>query len=388
VVAGIVATATARAADPPPATVIFTESEMESTGAAPASDRTRWYAEVDALWLTRDYPQNALLAQTVVLDANFKPVPLAGAGTLTLGNVTDSAAQPGLRVRMGAWITDCTSVELGYFGLQDWSRSATLPVGDPPFARSPFLGSAIIYGNKSFDTSITAGYSSEIHNAEANLRRSVEAGNWSASVLGGFRYFNLSEQFSLTGLQTFPNLPGGAPPASQTILEQTRTTTDNNLFGAQIGAEVGRAWFDNRFELTAYGKVGIFANSENQNTTNVARLVTGGPDTVTLAAGRGDTGFASLYEGGLTATARLTSRIAIRGGYQALFVQGLTLAPTQLAATGTAIQSSSQLVPGSLSPPGVQAPPPSLPPPGTGAGLTTSGNVFLHGPFVGIEISF
>jgi hypothetical protein len=387
-VAGSVATATARAADPPPTAGILTRGETEPTGAAPASDCLRWYAEVDALWLMRDYPQNTPLAQTVVLDPNFKPVPLAGAASLSLGNVTDGAAQPGLRVRLGAYIADCTSVELGYFGLQDWSRSATLPVGDPPFARSPFLGSSIIYGNKSFDTSITAGYSSEIHNAEANLRRSFDAGNWNAALLGGFRYFNLSEQLSLTGLQTFPNIPGGAPPASQTIMEQTRTATDNNLFGAQIGGEVGRSWFDNRFELTASAKVGIFANNENQFTTNAAHLLTGGGDTVTLAAGRGETDFASLYEGAITATARLTPRIALRGGYQALFVQGLTLAPTQLAATGNAIQNSSQLVPGSFMPPGVPAPPGALPAPGTGAGLKATGNVLLHGPFVGLEISF
>jgi len=355
--------------------------------AEPAGNSTRWYAGVDVLWLARDYPQNVHLAQTVVLDSNFRPVPLAGAPVLTVGNVTDATAQPGMRVNLGYRITESASIELGYFGLQQWNGVAGIPAGDPPFANSPFLGSSIIYGNKSFDTSITARYSSEIHNAEVNLRKSFDAGDWNASVLGGFRYFNLSEQFCLTGLQTFPNLPQGPPPPSQTIVEHTSATTNNNLFGAQIGGEIGRAWFNNRFGLSANGKVGIFANSASQETTNGARLFTGGGiGTTTLAAGHGSTDFASLYEGGITATLRVTSRIRVRGGYQVLFVQGLALAPTQLAATGTAIQKSSLLVPGSFMP--FPPPPSTLPPPGTGSGLNTNGNLLLHGPFVGVDVAY
>ncbi|MBA4190748.1 MAG: hypothetical protein C0467_22410 [Planctomycetaceae bacterium] len=367
----------------PPAPVVVPPTEFVQ-----AADTSRWYAGVDVLWLARDYSQNMLLAQTVTAPPpDFKAVPLGGAPILTLGNVTDDMAQPGLRVRFGFRLTDATSIELGYFGLQEWTASASIPAGDPPFANSPFLGSSIIYGNRSFDTGISAQYCSQIHSAEANLRRSFSVGNWNAAALGGFRYFYLSEQLTLTGAQTFPNFKPVAPPASQTFVEQTRTVANNNLFGAQIGGELGRTWFDNRFGLAANGKVGIFANNANQLTSNGARLITGGGTaTSTLAAGRGNTDFASLYEGGITATVRVTSRIRVRGGYQALFVQGLALAPTQLAATGTAIQKSSQLVPGSFIP---FAPPPStLPPPGTGSGLNTNGNLLLHGPFVGLDVSY
>ncbi len=349
---------------------------------------SRWYAGVDTLWLARDYPRNTTLARTVVLDSNFRPVPLAGAPVVALGDVSDNAARPGVRARLGFWVTDDTAVEVGYFGAQRWTGVATVSVGDPPFANSPFLGSAIIYGNKSFDTSITARYSSELHSAEANLRRRFDLGTWTASTLGGFRYVNLSEELSLTGLQTFPQFPGGAPPASQTIAETTRTAVSNNLFGAQIGAEVGRTWLNDRVGLFATGKVGIFANNANQYTTNGASLLTGGGGTSTLAAGRGGTDFASLYEGSIATTVRVTSRLSVRGGYQALFIQGLALAPTQLAQTGTAIQRSSQLVPGSFLPAGVPVPAPAFPPPGTGAGLTTNGSTLFHGPFAGLDFAF
>jgi hypothetical protein len=351
----------------------------------------RWYAGVDVLWLARDYPTDALLAQTVNANAAtmFRAVPIPGAPVLTVGSVTDTAAQPGLRATVGFRVADRTGVELGYFGLQQWTGPAGILGSDPPFVNSPYTGSSIIYGNKSFDTSMTARYASQIHSAEVSLRRSFGRGPWTGSALGGFRYFNLSEQFSLTGVQTFPNVPEGAPPAAQTIREQTRVTADNNLFGAQIGAELGRAFLDGRVALAVNGKAGIFANSANQFTTNGASLPDGSGTSV-LAAGRGRTDVAGLYEGGVATTVRVTSRVTVRAGYQVLFAQGLALAPTQLAQTGTAVRDSFVFVPGSYLPQGFPQPLPAtkLPAPGTGSGLDTGGNLLLHGPFVGLGVAY
>ncbi|WP_439624399.1 BBP7 family outer membrane beta-barrel protein [Gemmata sp.] len=387
VFAGHAVAARAQEVAPPPPPIVPPTCEI-----ATAPPAARWYAGVDVLWLARDYPTDALLAQTVNANAStmFRAVPIPGAPVITLGSVSDTAAQPGLRATVGFRVADRTSVELGYFGLQHWARSASILGRDPPFVNSPFMGSSIIYENKSFDTSMTARYASEIHSAEVNAWRAFDVGNWTGSALGGFRYFNLSEQFSLTGFQTFPNVPEGAPPASQTIREQTRVTADNNLFGAQIGAEVGRAFLNDRVGFGVNGKVGIFANSANQFTTNGAGLVTGGSGTSVLAAGRGRTDVAGLYEGGITTTVRVTSRVTVRAGYQVLFVQGLALAPTQLAQTGTAIRDSFVFVPGSYVPRDFTLPVPAtkLPAPGTGSGLDTSGNLLLHGPFVGLGVSY
>jgi hypothetical protein len=165
-------------------------------------------------------------------------------------------------------------------------------------------------------------------------------------------------------------------------------TADNDLFGAQVGGEVGRSWLDDRFGLAVNGKVGIFANSANQFTTNGASLRAGGSETSVLASGRGRTDFASLYEGGIATKIRLTPRITLRAGYQVVFVQGLALAPTQLAQTGTAIQNSSRLVPGAFTPSNTTPPTPSLPPPGTGSGLNTNGNLLLHGPSAGLAVAY
>ena len=320
------------------------------------ADGLRWYTGVDALWLVRDYPGSFLLARTVDRTATTIP-----GGTIALNDVRDSAARPGLRAWAGFGVRDHTDVELSYFGLQNWGRTAAIRVQDPPFANSAFLGTSVPFANKSFDTTLAVRLDSEIHSAELNLRRGFALSGWNATALVGVRYFRLSESIALTGVETFT-----------ATTERTRTAAANNLFGAQIGTELARYWLDDRIGLSVSGKVGIFSNNASQFTTNSTRPFGGGPGTSVLQAGRGDTDVAGLYETGITATVRLTSRVTVRGGYQLLYVQGLALAPDQLALTGGAIRSF-----------------PQTPfPPGTGARLRTDGDLLLHGPRVGLAVSY
>jgi len=317
---------------------------------------SRWYAGAYAQWLSRDYPDSFLLARTV--DRTATQIP---GGVITLNDVSDFDPQAGLRVWLEYRLSDDIAIELSYFGLQEWNQSATIFVQDPPFANSPFLGNTIPFANKSFDTTMTVRYSSEIHNAELNLKRNCVFGNWNASALTGFRYFHLRERIDITGVETFT-----------TTIEQTRTVTNNDLYGAQIGGELSRSWLDDRVGLAMNGKVGIFANNAEQNTVNGSRSFSGGSGTTSLDAGRSRTDFASLYEANVAANYRLTSHVSIRGGYQVLFIQNLALAPDQLALTGTSIRD----FPGTAYPPG------------TGARIRTDGDLFLHGPFVGLDFSW
>ena len=185
-----------------------------------------------------------------------------------------------------------------------------------------------------------------------------------------------------------PDLYHRAGPGSPDDVA-AKVRAEGGVSDAQVVADLGGCVNYLRAMPQLNGKVGIFANNASQDTLNIAgSTLPGGGSRIALQAGRGSTDFASLYEGALTAKVRVTSRISVRGGYQVLFVQGLALAPTQLAATGSAIQKSFVLVPGSFVPPGFQTPPTTFPTPGTGAGLNTNGNVFLHGPFVGLDVAF
>lgn len=345
-------------AELPSSTEILTESP-DCWGEAA---RSRWYASTDVLWLTRDYSASFPLARTVDRDANTIP-----GGALALSDVSDNSARPGLRFLVGYAFASGTAIELGYFGLQQWSQSGSIFVQDPPFANSPFLGSSVPFGNKSFDTTLTAKYDSLIHNAEANLRHGWERGSWTASVLGGVRYFHLKETIELTGVELFTR-----------EIERTRTEANNNLFGAQLGGAITRYWLDGCFALEVNGKAGIYGNSVNQYTSNGFGPLTGVPGTNVLLAGRGSTDLASLYEGAMTGTAQVTEWLTVRGGYQVFYVQGLALAPDQLALTGSSIRSTNTK----------PRLPPSPLPAGVGAQLRTDGDLFLHGPFVGLEIRY
>ncbi|MGL4465507.1 MAG: hypothetical protein ACRC1K_25435 [Planctomycetia bacterium] len=320
-----------------------------------APSARRWFGRADALWLQRAYPEDFTIARTVDRAAQ----PIEG-GVVNLDDVADGSAAPGLRAWLGLGSAD-SGVELGYFGLQQWSRAGVVTVQDPPFANSPFLGNSIPFANKSFDTTMTVNYESEIHNVELNARRGGCFSGWNAAAVGGFRYFNLAETIGVEGVETFTR-----------TVESTRTETDNNLFGAQIGGEASRTWLDDRLGLTLGGKAGLFANCADQETVNGNRPFNGAAGQTVLDAGRGATDAAGLYEASATATVRLTRRVVARVGYQVMFVQGLALAPEQLALTGTSLRDF-----------------PQTPlPAGVGSRLRTDGDLFLHGPSAGLEISF
>ncbi|MGE3807741.1 MAG: BBP7 family outer membrane beta-barrel protein [Gemmataceae bacterium] len=323
---------------------------------ADAGRSPSFYAGTEALWLMRTYPGSFAIASTVDRTATTIP-----GVTISLADLRDNAAEPGLRAWVGFGLGEGYAVELSYFGLQEWSRSATIPVQDPPFANSPFLGTSVPFANKSFDTTLTATLDSEVHNAEANLRRAASGERWGAAALVGFRYFHLNETIDITGVEQFIS-----------TIETTRTQVTNNLYGAQVGGEVSRRWFGNRLALSFNGKVGIFANNANQDTSNFSYRTDGLAGNITLAGGRGTTSFAPLYEGGLNAVFWFTRNVALRAGYTVLYVDQLALAPDQLLLTGTAIRSFPQ----------------QAYPPGTGSQITTSGDLFLHGPSVGLSVAY
>jgi hypothetical protein len=314
-----------------------------------------WTLRTEALWLERDYPGNLLLAQVVSQTA----VPL-GVDVATLDDVSDRRMASGLRLSLERRCKSGKTLELTGFGFQQWGQSRPVFGFDPPFVNSTFLGNSIMFPNNSFDTNIVSTYISAVTNVEANLKCPHPVGNWQGATLVGLRYFRLWDRLQQTGTQGF-----------QQLVEQTQTRATNDLFGVQVGGEVWKRFSNDRLELGFTGKVGLFANFADQTTSNSTRPFAGG-GTTALQAGRSETDLANLFEVGVHGTRRITKDLSFRLGYQALLVQGLALAPDQLATTGTSIREF-----------------PDVPfPPGTGAGLRTNRDLFFHGPSMGIEVAF
>ncbi|MDZ4848106.1 MAG: BBP7 family outer membrane beta-barrel protein [Pirellulaceae bacterium] len=224
------------------------------------------------------------------------------------------------------------AIEIRYFGIDHWrtAASATTTPGDL------FQINAAVPIFTFSGTGIDANYSSALHNAEINGRHRVN--EW-LDVLSGFRYAELNEH-------AFANLVDSAVPFNYD------NATRNRLYGFQLGGQallLGRG----AFGLDAIGKAGIFNNQSAQNSTINTGLVT-------LPATGNGSRTAFIGELGLLGRLQVTNHLKLRGGYRLLWLDGVAQASQQLAASDFA----------------------------NGTGLNSSGEVFYHGAFAGLELNF
>jgi hypothetical protein len=285
--------------------------------------RSAWFASVDALILTRD---NASNPQTVVQTDS------TGAPVLTTQDL-NFGWDAGPRVFFGGFLTKHSGFEVGYFGIQggDATASATDPnnLDIPP----PLSAVANDFDNAN---SMTLTYNWRINNAEVNLFE-----DWGHfQVLGGFRYFNLDEQFNIRTQDADGDV------------SDYHINSRNNLYGGQMGA---RFFYEGcKWGIGGTGKAGVYGNSARQRQT-----VRDNDNTTLLRNARGDEGVTSFIgDLDLYATYKINDHWRVRGGYYLLWISDLALAPDQL---DFSFNSAS------------------------GTGLNTDGHAFFHGATVGIE---
>lgn len=273
--------------------------------------------------------------------------PLPGEDTrLTTGEL-DFNYEPGLRVLIGwrpnrccdrAW---CSAWELSYFGVYDWSASAAA-AGDNNLMFPPVAG--LVWNNFGLADEIRAVYHSELHNVELNCIKSCCFDPCTRiDFLCGFRFLAMPEELSLIGTD------GDEGISSYDI------STENYLYGLQMGGRVRRSW--QRWAVEVTGKAGVFVNDAGQS-----QMVTDFPDNPSYVPrpliGSDGQNAAALGELGVTLIRRLTDVWSLRIGYQALGIGGVALAPNQL-------DFSDPFTGGSK--------------------LQKDGYVFLHGVNVGVE---
>lgn len=306
----------------------------------PCSPRLTAFA--DALWLQRNLGagNDITLGQTVT---NPGGVPVDTLSTADGG----FNMQSGARLNLGYRGSNGTILEGTYFGFQQWSSGRTIPadpLGLTVLAVSPLLqlGSTPFAG---FDTGLGYSYSSRLNNAELNARRELAAApGWSLSGICGLRYFGLREDFRLNGFNQFSF---GGPG-----VESLDTRTFNNLVGGQLGARLVRTW--NQFDFRCDGKAGLFGNYLKQERNNFGSIFAAGfpPGFQTIDQLHHAVGVAGILDLSTMAVYHVHRNVALRGGYQLLYVPGLALAPSQ--ASGA---------------------------------FNHNGDLFLHGPAAGVEIT-
>jgi hypothetical protein len=306
----------------------------EACQTATADCPNRWTFTVDSLWLDRNYNSHNFLGQTILVPAGTPVDPLYPAG---------ASVRPGPRFQLSYMLTDELSLEGVYFGLQQWSssNSVTANPGAAVLAFSPYTQSDVLLGG--FDQSLGYSYSSRLNNAEINFRAPVaRRGPWTRENLLGIRYVQFNESFDLNGQDAFFS-----------VTENLNTHTSNSMLGTQIGTTVRRTW-DNNWQLNMTGKAGLFANFISETFSNLNSTgVTGGfpPGFVPITRGKVSTDVAGVLDFSAIATYRINDNFALRGGYQLLYLAGVALASQQLG------------------------------------GFSHGGDVFLHGPSAGLELS-
>jgi hypothetical protein len=290
----------------------------------------RLYATAEALVLDADLqgPNRAL-----VLDVNL---PRGNDALLTTDGL-DFGFKPGVRTTFGFQLTPRRAIEFSYLGGFDWGASATV-TGNNNLAIPGDLG---VSSNQFFMADeMRVDYSAELNGVEINWvkcrRRLLFGTDYETQCLVGFRHLGWHERFHLRSTD-FQDAGSG----------DYAIRTNNDLFGAQVGARVRHP---GRLGWIASGKVGVFGNAAEQTQSVTDFLLTlRSPRTshARNAAFVADLGILLRWE---------LSRVwSVQGGYNLLWIEGLALSRDQLDFT----------LPG-------------------GTGVDNGGGAFLHGASVGL----
>jgi len=228
-------------------------------------------------------------------------------------------------------------VEVGYLGIDGYDASAyRVEAGNaiqfvaPGFATAPVaVGDAL-----RFD------YFSRLYTAEANLKNRFGD---RLTLMGGFRWAMLAERFEGSYFQ---------PPPVNTATPFWQNRVDNQLYGFQIGGQA--VVFDSgRLRIEAVAKGGLYGNVAFQATTGTPP---GAPEVSAI-----DHCAAFLGEASFTALWQASEHVALRIGYQALWLDGVALSPNQIHLTDVTTGEAS---------------------------VDAAGTVFFHGAVVGCEIAY
>jgi hypothetical protein len=288
----------------------------------------QWTATAEALFLR----PSATSGQQLLFD------PLEGTSLLNSTDMGFSCtAAPRLsliRHRQCGW-----DLELNYFGISASNACAEFPSSALPNG----VGSLIV-DNGIFLPVDAVGFEEHfrLYSGEFNLRRPIN--DW-ITTLVGFRWVEFFDNYQAQGIEAV-----GSTSFAHSI------NARNHMYGFQIGDEALLFQPSCRFRIKGFAKIGVFYNASDQNSNlfDPASF-----DNLSAVAGRSHAAF--LGELGLMGTYQLTTHVALHGGYQVMWIEGVALAPRQIPLTNLGA--------------------------GT-ADMETSGSLFYHGATVGLDVTW
>ncbi|MGA2254430.1 MAG: BBP7 family outer membrane beta-barrel protein [Thermoguttaceae bacterium] len=299
----------------------------------------------------------------IIVDAN------TGATFLSTSDL-DSGFDPGVRTMFGMRLCNGLAVEFSYFGLSQDGFTLTEKPDNTSYLifSNNFAGNVFVNMDRA-----QVNYSSRVNSFELNFPcccgcctkcdcDDCSCGQTTCSMCGrvkaarggvrcsslewfaGIRYLDIDNELNIA-VERREN--GGVEDGSYNI------EAGNHLIGAQLGARLRRTV--NRFGWELVGKAGVYANDAEQTQSVID--FPNFPLRPTTSATGCNTAF--VGEINVSGIYRLTDVWSAKAGYNAIWIEGLALAPDQLDFNFATSPSGNQ--------------------------LRTSGGLLLHGVNVGLE---
>jgi hypothetical protein len=242
---------------------------------------------------------------------------------LVNGRDFNAAPTPGVDTTLTYYRTCDTGFEVRYLWLDDQCPDVSL---DIPLASNSF--GAMPNGNLHYAGGIPIEftYQSKLQTFELNLRRRHAY----FDLLFGFRYVDFRETLIMS-VDDFDAKTWGADC--------------NNLYGFQTGAEAV-LWESSggKFRFDGFGKAGIYYNKMS---THFESQFFGGQGTPPSSAGEASKA-AFLGELGVNAAYQINRHLALRAGYQILWLSGVATAGRQVPIQPDSNNSGGQILDSSV----------------------------------------
>lgn len=268
-----------------------------------------WSGRAEALLLWRDGPQSLPLFNAY--GGGFVIGPALNAADFASG----MAAGP--RLTLFRHTGDDGAIELNFLRVQFFEARPSLPETDGGYQMADldegfFCCPSIVPLN-----TVAGSLSSGLQSLEINRRLPAD-GRW--QWLAGIRWVQWNEDARIDAAW----LPIG-PVAPRSAYA---TTTHNDLYGLQVGADSLLVGIGRSFRVEGLGKAGIFWNRAVQASSN---SYSGDPiqDAFTLTTARSISRAAFVGELGATAVYDILERLSLRAGYAAFWIGGLATALNQ-----------------------------------------------------------
>lgn len=245
---------------------------------------------------------------------------LPGLATFDTGLLDQFGYGPGARIFVTGYNDSDFGLQIGYEGINDYHASALFTEQAP--------GTDV----RSFD------YQTTFNSLEINVLRRTTA---PTKLFAGFRYIQSDEDFT-DALTEGKSVPPPDDPAGTASFTDTKDVfkLENRLIGFQVGA-LRDAWALNKWlTIEPFGNGGVYYNNfkreELQDTLNTTIVgqndgsagspVTAGSTNVNFTQFGTSRDFSDITfvgELGVTAVFRINQCVALRGGYQALVMDGV-----------------------------------------------------------------